>query len=380
MHILFVLDYYHPHIGGGELIFQRLAEGLVERGHTVKVIASNNIKELPKIESLNGVEIERISVPRSGERFFFSILGARSVLRNARQVDIVHTSAYGGALTAFLAARLAGRPILFTIHEVLGKLWRQVEGNPIKAFSYQLIEWVITSLPYDYWVAVSDATLKDAWRIRIDKNKSIRIYNGVDSLEDSPVQRSGILRKVIDSEKNDFIYLFFGRPGITKGLKYLVHAVPEIQKVIPSSRLVLILSDQPRDQYRRICEEITKEQRFARVDILPAIKNKHDLYQYLVDANCIVIPSITEGFGLSAAEACNLRIPVVTTRAGSLPEVVSGSHLFVESGSSNALAQAIIRVNHQDWDETPLKTFSWVDTIINYETVYKMLLETHIGK
>jgi glycosyltransferase involved in cell wall biosynthesis len=283
-------------------------------------------------------------------------------------------------LTAFLAARLAGRPILFTIHEVLGKLWRQVEGNPLKAFSYQLIEWFITSLPYDFWAAVSDATLKDAWGIRIDKNKSIRIYNGVDRLENSPVQRSGMLRKVISSEKNEFIYLFFGRPGITKGLMYLVHAVPEIQKAIPNSRLVIILSDQPRDQYTRICEEVGKVQGSAGVDILPAIKNKHDLYQYLMDADCIVIPSITEGFGLSAAEACSLRIPVVTTRAGSLPEVVSGLHLFVEPGSSTALAQAIIRICHHEWDETPLKTFSWADMIINYETIYKMLLKIHIGK
>jgi len=30
--ICFVVEYYYPHVGGGELLFQKLAEGLVKEG------------------------------------------------------------------------------------------------------------------------------------------------------------------------------------------------------------------------------------------------------------------------------------------------------------------------------------------------------------
>jgi D-inositol-3-phosphate glycosyltransferase len=376
--ILFVLDYYYPHFGGGEVIFQRLAEGLVKRGNTVKVITSNNIKGLPQKEIINGVQIERISTPKSGDRYLFSILSARSVLRAARQADIIQTTAFGGALIAFVAARMAGRPSLFTILEVLGDRWRKVERNPIRAYFYLLLEWIITKLPYDYWVAISDATLKDAYAIRIPKAKSYRIYPGVDYEQILPVGRTGILRGKIGAQDNDFIYLYYGRPGITKGLHFLLKAAPEISKAIPNSRLVLILSDQPREQYKIICEAISRAKESARMHILPAVEDKNDLYKYLVDANCIVIPSITEGFGLSAAEACSLNVPVVATRAGSLPEVVSGCHLLIVPASSQAITEAVIKIYHKDWDETPLKKFSWDVMVSDYEAIYLRLLKTYI--
>jgi D-inositol-3-phosphate glycosyltransferase len=372
--ILFVLDYYYPHIGGGEVIFQRLAEGLVNRGHTVKVITSNNIKGLPQKEIINGVEIERINTPKSGDRFVFSIFSARSVLRVARQVDVIHTTAFGGALIAFLVARMTGRPILFTILEVIGVRWRKVENNPIKALINLLLEWIITRLPYDYWVAISDATLKDAYAIRIPRAKSSRIYPGVDYEQIPGAGRTGILREKIGAQYNDFIYLYFGRPGVTKGVHYLVKAVSEILKAIPNSKLVLILSGQPREQYIKICEEISVAKESSRIHILPAIEDKNELYKYLLDANCIVIPSITEGFGLSAAEACSLNIPIVATRAGSLPEVVSGCHMLIDPSSSKAIAEAVINIYHKDWEETPLKKFLWIDMVMNYESIYLKLL------
>jgi hypothetical protein len=38
--ILFVLEYYSPHIGGMETLFQNLCEGLVKRGYKVAVVTS----------------------------------------------------------------------------------------------------------------------------------------------------------------------------------------------------------------------------------------------------------------------------------------------------------------------------------------------------
>lgn len=61
----------------------------------------------------------------------------------------------------------------------------------------------------------------------------------------------------------------------------------------------------------------------------------------IAQADLVVIPSIHEGFGLTALEAMALGRPVITTRAGGLPEVLGDTGLLVPVGDSAALAQAI---------------------------------------
>jgi glycosyltransferase involved in cell wall biosynthesis len=40
------------------------------------------------------------------------------------------------------------------------------------------------------------------------------------------------------NHENKFTYLFYGRPGISKGFEYLFRAVPKISRKIPNSRLI----------------------------------------------------------------------------------------------------------------------------------------------
>ncbi len=373
--ILFVIDYYHPHIGGVELVFQRLAEGLVSRGHLVTVITNGSEKGLRQKEELNGVSIERINTLRSGSRYLYPFLSLPQVIRAARQANILHTATFGGAMPAFLASRRYGLPIVITIPEILGRRWWQVENNPLLAAFYYLVERMVTLLPYDQWVAISDATLKDVRRSRISEAKSRRIYIGVDDAKGNiPRNGTGYLSRLTGSKAGEFIYLYFGRPGITKGVKYLVQAAPIIQKSIPDSRLVLILSDQPRSPYLEICEEVQATKELAKISILQAIKDKNDLFKFISDANCIVVPSITEGFGLSAAEACSLGLPVIATNSGALPEVVSGRHLLIQAGSSSAIAEAVISAYHGEYDFKPEKKFLWEEMIREYEELYFSLM------
>jgi D-inositol-3-phosphate glycosyltransferase len=371
MNIVFIIDYYYPHIGGVELVFQRLAEGLKKREHHVKVITIKTDNKIPSTELLNGVEIERIRTPKIGDRFFFSFLCIPTVLRAVKKADIVHTAAYSGALPAFVASRLFKRPIVFTIPEVLGSRWLFVERNPLLAYIYKFIEWVITKMPYDQLVAISNATLEDARKIRVSKEKSTCIYGGADCFNDDFIsKKGGNLKKIIGAKNDDFIYLYYGRPGITKGITYLLQATTIIQKAIQNSRLVLILSKQPENQFFKIVNSVKELQNKANIHILPSFVNKSELYSYVQDADCVVIPSITEGFGLSAVEGVSLGVPVVATRAGSLPEVISGRHLLVDVASPVAIADAVIRIYHGDYDITPVRKFLWENMVMEYEKIY----------
>ena len=74
----------------------------------------------------------------------------------------------------------------------------------------------------------------------------------------------------------------------------------------------------------------------------------------LAGAAAYAFPSIYEGFGLPPVEAMSAGVPVVTTRAGSLPEVCRDGADLVAVGDAESLAGAIARVIGDDAHRTAL--------------------------
>ena len=68
----------------------------------------------------------------------------------------------------------------------------------------------------------------------------------------------------------------------------------------------------------------------------------------LAGAAVYAFPSVYEGFGLPPIEAMSAGVPVVTTRAGSLPEVCGDGADLVPVGDPDALAAALARVIDDD--------------------------------
>jgi len=66
-----------------------------------------------------------------------------------------------------------------------------------------------------------------------------------------------------------------------------------------------------------------------------------DLAALLSRASVLAYPSLYEGFGFPALEAMRAGVPVVATRAGSLPEVLGDGALLVEVGDREELAAAL---------------------------------------
>ena len=62
------------------------------------------------------------------------------------------------------------------------------------------------------------------------------------------------------------------------------------------------------------------------------------------DARVLVLPSLDEGFGLTALEAMSAGVPVVASNRGSLPEVVANGGTLVDPADVEALAAALERI------------------------------------
>jgi glycosyltransferase involved in cell wall biosynthesis len=64
----------------------------------------------------------------------------------------------------------------------------------------------------------------------------------------------------------------------------------------------------------------------------------------LQGASVLAFPSLYEGFGFPPLEAMSAGVPVVATRAGSLPEVLGDGAFLVDAGDDDALVDALERV------------------------------------
>jgi glycosyltransferase involved in cell wall biosynthesis len=81
----------------------------------------------------------------------------------------------------------------------------------------------------------------------------------------------------------------------------------------------------------------------ARVVVIREVPDA-DLWPLLAGASVFAFPSRYEGFGLPPLEAMSLGVPVVTTTAGALPEVVGDAALLVDPNDAAGMGRAIERV------------------------------------
>jgi len=369
MKVLFVLDNYFPFIGGAETLFKHVCEGLAQRGHEVTVITSSQ-PQAPGYEVLNGVTIHRVSTPRRASRYWFTFLSIPLVIRLSRSADIVHTTTYNGAFPAWLSSRLRGRKCVITVHEVIGEGWKSMMGmNWFIAWLHQFLERIIVIIPFDHYISVSGYTAGRIHRYGVKQDKISVVYNGIDYEMFNPAKadRPAVRKKLNIEDK--FVYMYYGRPGISKGLEYLVRAVPLIAEKIPGARLLMILGKMPEDGYRKITslvKEMGLEDRITLLDPVP----RGELPSYIAASDCVVVPSISEGFGFTASEACALGRPVVASNVASLPEVISGVHMLVPPADPAAIAEGVQAVYNKNALHTAEKKFLWSDCVDGYEKIY----------
>ena len=101
-----------------------------------------------------------------------------------------------------------------------------------------------------------------------------------------------------------------------------------------------------------------------------------ELPDYVYCADTVVVPSLSEGFGFAAAEACAMRRPVIVTDNASLPEVVSGKVLTVPPNHVDALAYAMERALQDDFQIIPEKRFLVSANLEKHIALYNSIL-TH---
>jgi glycosyltransferase involved in cell wall biosynthesis len=104
-----------------------------------------------------------------------------------------------------------------------------------------------------------------------------------------------------------------------------------------------------------------------------------DLAALLAGASVLAYPSLYEGFGFPPLQAMQAGVPVVATRAGSLPEVLGDAAALVEPGDHDALVDALGRCLDEEEERARLiaagtewsARYSWERCGEGLETLYR---------
>ncbi len=372
MKIAIILPHFYPYVGGGEKMFYDLAMGLAGLGHEVHVVA-RNVGE----EYLGYRKLDRIEVWYCPWRSMFGhpFPKESDIEPHISWCDIVHTSIF---TTSPVVSRLAGKyhkPSVLTIYEARGWKWYWAD-NFIRATVFFLVEQYTCRRRFDRYHAISDATKKDIERYMGKKNVT-RVYlaNELGKKENAS---DFSLRAYFGLKEDEKVFLYYGRPGKTKGVHIYEQAIAEVKKRMEtfSGRKVcfcFLLGKEPEDLRAAFIRKIKKDGLEDIVRIRGSVERK-DLEACIHQADTVVVPSLTEGFGFSALEACQIGTRLIYSDGGSLPEVAYGTCRSFKNRNVKDLADklmAAIEEREDAFSVIPEKTFTYEEMLNGIVRIYE---------
>tara|TARA_B100000497_G_scaffold118705_1_gene145235 strand:+ start:3502 stop:4596 length:1095 start_codon:yes stop_codon:yes gene_type:complete len=357
--ILFILEYYHPHVGGVETLFKNLIERLGLGGHDITVLTNQYQGTLPKLEKQNSITIKRLPFKN---RYLFTFLSIYSAVRLAKRHDIIHTTSYNAAIPSYFASKLTGTKALITFHEVWGKLWFRLPwiSFPSRILHYTF-EQAILKMNFDQFIAVSDYTRKALINHNVDSNKVRRIYNGIDYAEFE--KRKNLKNLSVPT------FLYFGRVGISKGIDIILKAVEILIRETQNFKIRMILPEKQDSLTKRVVEIVKSKKLHNHIFIESSISFSQ-LKKTIAQVNAVIVPSYSEGFCFSAVETMAIGTPLIISGEGALSEVIGGKHLQFENMDPVSLKEKLVDAINDQWQETPVKKFELEESVQSYLSLY----------
>ena len=189
--------------------------------------------------------------------------------------------------------------------------------------------------------------------------------------------------KTLNNAENTSVYLPRGKPYLIyvgnayphKNLERFIDAFGEIRREFPSLTFVVVGKD---DYFILRLKEYVRHKGLATSVVFTGFVSDVDLFLLYQRARAFVFPSLYEGFGLPPLEAMKIGTPVITTMAGSLPEVCGSAARYISSTDPEELARAMEEMfdekTNKDYIEKGRswsEKFTWKKTVEEILNVFK---------
>ena len=243
MLIVHVVRQFHPGVGGLENVVRELATAQVKAGHRVRVVTLDRLfsdtapRKLPARESLDGVEIVRISYFGSSR---YPV--ALAALRHIKDANLVHVHAIDFFFD-FLAwtKALHGRKLVVSTH---GGFFHTRYASALKRVWFQ----TLTRLSLKFYAGVAAVSAADFERFRsIRPNGMVCIENGANISTFHEAAADNFQKSIIS----------VGRFAKHKRIDRLIEFVRALRRCDPAWKLTLAgrPGDLQTDEVRALVED-----------------------------------------------------------------------------------------------------------------------------
>lgn len=353
MRVIMLSWEYPPRIVGGisPHVFE-LSKELQAKGIEVHVVTKATPNAPDEETEPSGVQVHRVHLAEEGNDFLHEI----QLLNEATEVRVrklLEDWRPGGQPTVFHAHDWLSLdsarelkyeyklPMVATVHATE---WGRHGGiyNDTSKYIHEQEYW----LTYEAWrIIVCSEFMREQVGLQFNapKDKVDVIYNGIDASKfefDWPVeeQKAWRAKLALPEEK---IVIFVGRFVREKGIQVLLNAANVVLAQEPNTKF-LIVGGGNRERLEKFVHWAGLEGKVLFTGFM-ANRSLHQLYRC---ADVAVFPSLYEPFGIVALEGMAAGIPVVTSDAGGLREVVlhdeTGTTSY--SGDPESLGWAILQV------------------------------------
>lgn len=309
--------HYHPVVGGIETWTRNIAERISQKAEVF--VVTGRVKGQPKEDKRGNLKITRTSLfelknlshsPLAYTLSLLPFIFFKSLsLMKKEKIEVLHCQGFLSSFLGFCLSAITGVPYIVTVQRL------EKKNNPLKNFIYRNASFCIAA------------------------SRAIR-----NNFEDIGVKNIEIIPNGIDLEKfrgltrpphREFTVVTVARLEKVKGIAYLIESVNDFRLVI--------LGD---GAERKNLEDLTAKLGLTgKVQFLGEIPNEK-VPGYLVSADCFVLPSLKEGFGIAILEAQAAGIPVIGTKVGGILDLIKDGKtgLLVEPKNALQIRQAVLKI------------------------------------
>lgn len=303
----------YPTYGGSGIVGSELGKELAERGHTVHFISSALPTRLTELsERVRFHEVEMMSYPLFEHQPYTLALATKmATVAETENLDLLHVHyAIPHSISAILARESLKPkrrlPVITTLH-----------GTDITLVGADRSYLPITR----YGIVQSDGVtaisqyLKEATResFQFDDIRVIPNFVCQHDYKRHPVE--ALRRELAPAGETLLVHVSNFRP--VKRPVDCVEIFARVLKKHSQTRLVMVGdgSERTNAEHRARCLGVADKCSF--------VGKQPKIVEYLSAAGVLLLPSEQESFGLAALEAMACEVPVIASRVGGIPEVVT---------------------------------------------------------
>ncbi|MFA5118288.1 MAG: glycosyltransferase [Candidatus Omnitrophota bacterium] len=296
---------------------------------------------------------------------FIALLPVLMRLKRAQKIDLINAHwLFPDGVAAVWVARFLRLPIVLSAH-----------GCDINLYLKTFFRRVQISGAIKHCRAltvVSNAQKSIIEELELGYVKMEVVQNGVDQ-EKFSLKEKVVCRKKLNLKSDGKIILFIGQLIEVKGVMYLLEAIKRIKENRQSNVTLYVVGD---GDLRHEVETFVESSGLQEQVKLCGKRNYDEIPDWIGASDCLCLASIREGFPCVVVEALSCGRPVVASKVGGIPDLISGKNGFVcQPRDVEMLALALCRALEMTWDEKQIRdsvaSLTWSKVADKYFRVFQ---------